>query len=500
MDQQNRHTRVVIHADEQIAHINPNIYGHFAEHLGSLIYDGLWVGPESKIPNDKGIRLDVVNALKKIKVPVVRWPGGCFADDYHWQDGIGPREKRPTRMNLWWGGIETNAFGTHEFFQLCEMLGAEPYICGNVGTGTPREMREWLEYMNVELDTTITRERAKNGAPEPLGVRYFGIGNESWGCGGNMTPQYYANEYARFATFADRMFLVKIASGANADDYDWTRKFFETISGRACGCRQSRTALVNGFAFHYYCGTSGTATDYTVLDWYKLIGKALKIEEIMKRHRMVMDDFDPRRQIMLICDEWGTWHPQMYNVSDPSKRLMQQNTIRDAVVAALTLDIFNRNADIIAMSNIAQMVNVLQAMILTDGPRMLCTPTYHVYEMYKEHQGGVSLPIRIDTGRIAFDREFPDIKSVAGSASRKGKEVTVSLVNVDAKEHSSVGIELRGTRSARLKRWRVLAGNDIHAMNTFDAPDAVQPRDNDVPAGVLELDPASVNVLTFEIE
>ncbi|MBN2150304.1 MAG: alpha-N-arabinofuranosidase, partial [Candidatus Lokiarchaeota archaeon] len=327
MDPKDNQARVIIHADEQIATINPNIYGHFAEHLGSLVYDGLWVGPESSIPNDGGIRLDVVNALKRINVPALRWPGGCFADDYHWRDGVGPREQRPTRMNLWWGGTEPNAFGTHEFFQLCEMLGAEPYICCNVGSGTPREMREWLEYMNAELDTTITRERARNGSPDPLGVRFLGIGNESWGCGGYMTPQFYASEYSRFATYAQGMkYLVKIASGANSDDYDWTRRFFESMSGKACGCRQNRTQLVDGFAFHYYCGTSGTATDYTVTDWYNLLGKALKIEEILVRHRTIMDDYDPRRSIMLICDEWGTWHPPLHNTADPSKRLMQQNT------------------------------------------------------------------------------------------------------------------------------------------------------------------------------
>jgi alpha-N-arabinofuranosidase len=507
MNPQQDHSRVVIHADESIGIINPNIYGHFAEHLGSLIYDGLWVGTESKIPNHDGLRLDVVNALKKIKIPVLRWPGGCFADDYHWQDGIGPRENRPIRMNLHWGGTESNAFGTHEFFRLCELLGAEPYVCGNVGSGTPREMRDWLEYMNVELDTTITRERTINGASEPLGVRFFGIGNESWGCGGNMTPQYYASEYARYATFVNQVspnYLVKIASGANGDDYDWTRKFFESISGKSCGCHQSRTGLVNAFAFHYYCGTAGTATDYTMDDWYNLLQKAIKIEELMRRHRTIMDDYDPRRQVQLICDEWGTWHPQLYNTADPSKRLMQQNTIRDAVVAALTLDIFNRNANIIAMSNIAQVVNVLQSMILTHGPRMVCTPTYHVYEMYAVHQGASSLHLRVESKSITLDRDLPSIKQVAGSCSRKGNVITLSLVNVDAKQQASVVVEIRGVNNFVIKRWRVLAGKDIHALNTFDAPGEVEPVEKEVEnvgagGGSFVLDPASVNVLTYEI-
>lgn len=491
-------TKIVIHADERIAQINPNIYGHFAEHLGSCIYDGIWVGPESDIPNDNGIRLDVVEALKKIKVPIIRWPGGCFADTYHWKDGIGPRMKRPVRPNIWWGAEESNKFGTHEFMQLCHMLGSEPYICANLGSSTPQEMMEWLEYLNYEGDTTLTRLRAKNGHPEPFGIRFLGIGNESWGCGGNMTPQYYANEFARFATFANypgSYFLIKIASGSNNDDYEWTRRFFDTIAGRACGCKQSRLPLLRGFAFHYYCGTAGSATKFNEAQWYELLEKAMFIEEILIRHRLIMDDYDPQRHIELICDEWGTWHPA--ESSNPMKKLYQQNTLRDAVVAALTLDIFNRHADKITMSNIAQMINVLQSMILTDGPKMVVTPTYHVYEMFAPHQAGISVPIRIKTTKISTDNKSLD--TVAGSCSLKGKQLTLSIVNIDPKKYADVDVEIRGIGESNLTRWRVLTG-DIHGHNTFDEPETILPSEKSVTDKKLLLDPASINVFTYELE
>jgi alpha-N-arabinofuranosidase len=499
-------TSVIIHADEKIGTINPRLYGHFTEHIGSCIYGGIWVGPDSDIPNVDGIRTDVVDALKRIKVPVIRWPGGCFADEYRWADGIGPREQRPTRANLWWGGEEPNQFGTHEFLEFCDMLGAEPYLCANVGSGTPRELRDWCEYLNYEGATTLTKAREANGHPEPFGVQIFGIGNESWGCGGNMTPQYYSSEYAKFATFVTafaggfgKAFVMKIASGANSDDYNWTKKFFEGISGKSCGCMQNRTPLVNGFAFHYYCGTAGTATTYTNEQWYQLLSKAMRIEELLLRHRTVMDEFDPRRQIQLICDEWGTWHKQLYDINDNSKKCLQQSTMRDAVVAALTLDIFNRYADKIAMANIAQMVNVLQAVILTDGPRMLLTPTYWVYEMYASHQGGKSMSVRVETGKIYFDPAFPSLNQVAGSCSVKGNQMTLSLVNTSATDAAPISLDVRGVGTASLTGWRELACDDIHAHNTFDETDVVVSREKSIEDGEIMLAPASVNVLTYKL-
>jgi alpha-N-arabinofuranosidase len=500
-------TRVIIHADEKTGTIDPRLYGQFIEHLGSCTYGGIWVGPDSDIPNVDGIRMDVVDALKKIKIPVIRWPGGCFADEYRWEDGIGPRNERPTRANLWWGGEESNAFGTHEFIQLCEMLGAEPYLAVNLGSGTPRELLNWTEYLNYEGSTTLTKARARNGHPEPFGVRLFGIGNESWGCGGNMTPQYYANEYAKFATFVSsftigelgNLLITKIASGANGDDYDWTRKFFEGIKGKACGCKQDRGFLVNGFAFHYYAGTAGTATSYSDVQWYELLSKAVKIEEMLVRHRQVMDEFDPQRRIQLMCDEFGSSHQQMYNTPDPSKKFMMQNTIRDALVAALTLDIFNRHADKITMANIAQMVNVGHELVLTDGPRTFRTPTYWIYEMYAPHQGGMSLPVRVEAGKIHFDPAYPSLAQVAGSCSVKGNQMTLSLVNTSATDAAPVSLDVRGVGTASVIGWRELACDDIHAYNTFDEPDTVTAREKPID-GEIVLEPASVNVLTYILE
>ncbi len=497
---------VTIDLDRPIARINPLIYGHFAEHLGTLIYDGFWVGPESPIKNKNGIRTDVVEALKKIKPPVMRWPGGCFADDYHWQDGIGPREGRPRRLNLHWDGVESNHFGTHEFFELCAQLGCESYICGNVGSGTVREMRDWIEYMNVEQETTLTQQRTQNGSPDPLGVFYFGVGNENWGCGGNMSPDYYANEYKRYATYvaaASKNVLFKIACGANGDDYDWTRGFFTNITGNQNQTRD-RLSMVNGFAIHYYCGTAGTATEYTEAQWYQLLAQALRMEEILLNHRKVMDGFDPRRKVWLIVDEWGAWHRPL--ASTNPRWLMQQNTIRDALVAAMTLDIFNRHADIVYMTNIAQVVNVLQALILTDGSRILMTPTYHVYEMYAPHQGGQSLPIQVKSDSILYSpptgtSQAGAVPHVSGSCSRKGSEVTLTLVNAHASENAEVTIKWRGKEALEPRTWQTLVAADIHAHNTFEKPGEVVLHQQKIESCErLVLEPASVHVMQCQVK
>ncbi len=493
--------RITLEADHPIATINPNIYGHFAEHLGGCIYDGIWVGPDSSVPNLRGIRLDVVEALRRVKPPVVRWPGGCFADDYHWRDGIGPRESRPRRINAHWGGVvEDNGFGTHEFIDFCRQVGAEPYICGNVGSGTVREMREWLEYLNWAGDSSLTRLRAENGHPEPFGVKYFGVGNENWGCGGSMTPEYYADQvrrYASFLFFGDS--LCRIACGPAGTNLTWTRRFFQALAGDDPAFR--RLGVIQGFGAHYYCGTAGTATEYTDDQWYELLRKAMVMEDVVVTNRAIMDGFDQERRIGLAVDEWGTWHPPMEDTNP--RFLRQQNTIRDALVAALSLDIMNRHADRVVMANIAQLVNVLQALILTDGPRMLLTPTYYVYEMYAPHQGCDSLPCRIDTDALEFTRPGGSgtgtVPRVAGSASRKGTSLTLSLVNTHVSEPAEVEIEIRGSQGGNLQSWRVLGADDIHGHNTFDGPDRVVPEDEDTPAGGLSLRPASVNVLRYGI-
>ena len=457
------------------AEISPFIYGHFAEHLGACIYDGIWVGEESSIPNTGGLRDDVVAALRRSRPAVLRWPGGCFADDYHWADGIGPRAERPRRVNIHWGEVvETNAFGTHEFVRLCRAIGAEPYLCGNVGTGHPRELRDWVEYCNRPSGTTLSDARAADGSAEPLRVRFWGVGNENWGCGGNFTPEDYCTEYRRFATFVRPFGGVqpfRIACGPCGNDAEWTRRFFEKLFGDYW-----RGPGIEGFAAHYYCGSAGGDVEFTTDQWYEQLEKAAYMETMVAEQRTVMDEFDPERKIALIVDEWGAWHHVPPEKGRPL--LWQQNTVRDALVAAVTLDVFNRHADAVFMSNIAQTVNVLQALVLTDGPRMAVTPTCHVYTMYADHQSGASVPMKVDAGQINFEAagEPRTLFGLAGSASLKGELLTVTLTNTHASEPLEVEIVLEGGARVRELRGEVLTHEDVHAHNTFESPDEVQPR------------------------
>ncbi len=452
--------------------INPNIYGHFAEHLGACICEGTWVGEDSPIANVRGIRKDVVAALRKIKPPVVRWPGGCFADDYHWRGGIGPRAARPRRINLWWGmPIETNAFGTHEFMDFCRMIGAAPYFCGNVGSGSPAELRNWVEYRNFDRDSTLALERSANGSAEPFGVSYWGVGNENWGCGGSFCPEDYGVEYKRFATYLRRDFgqtpLRLIACGPNGNNLDWTRRFFGKITPQS-------NVRMYGYAAHLYFGTAGTATDYTESQYYQLVARCLGMEKLINDQRKAMDEFDPDRRIGLIIDEWGTWHQGR---QDAEHMLWQQNTLRDAVMAALTLDTFNRHAGTVVMSNIAQITNVLQSLILTDGDKMITTPTYHVYDMYKEHQGGLSLPGVFESDEVSFTLDGRSVRagSLNGSASLKDRLVTLSVVNASATMPAEASIAIYGGQ-ALSGTVTTLSAADIHAHNTFDAPQALAPK------------------------
>jgi alpha-N-arabinofuranosidase len=485
--------RITIHPQDQIGTIHPNVYGHFAEHLGWCIYDGIWVGEDSPIPNTDGYRNDVLAALKRLKPPVIRWPGGCFADDYHWQDGVGPREGRPRRVNIHWGEvIETNAFGTQEFVCYCRLLGAEPYICGNVGSGTVRELREWVEYCNYPGDSTLAQQRAADGSPEPLDVVYWGVGNENWGCGGNMSPEDYCAEFRRYATYV-RGFgkpLTVIACGPSSNDVEWTTRFFHKLYRDYRPFRN-----IHGYAAHYYCGTAGTAIEYTVDQWYELLARALRVERLVVQQRAAMDVYDPERRIGLIVDEWGTWHPVIEGTHP--RFLQQQNTVRDALVAATTLDILNRHADKVVMANIAQTVNVLQAMVLTQEERMLVTPTGHVYEMYAPHQGARSVRALVESETAAYSGGGQEgaIPVVAGSASLKDKTLFLTLTNSHAEQEIGVLVELLGGASAAGCVARVLSG-DIHAHNTFDQPDTVAPRPLAIeasgPAFRIVLPPASV--------
>jgi alpha-N-arabinofuranosidase len=491
---------LIVNADQGTQKISRHIYGHFAEHLGRCIYEGFWVGEDSDIPNTRGIRNDVVEALKKLKVPNLRWPGGCFADEYHWMDGIGPREQRPSMVNTHWGGtVENNHFGTHEFFDLCEMLGAQPYICGNVGSGTVQEMSQWMEYCTHPGGTPMSELRKKNGREEPWRLKYFGIGNESWGCGGNMRPEYYADEYRRYQTYVRQYKYnkpYKIACGANGEDYEWT----EVLMRRAGG-------HMDGLSLHYYTNLSGggecsrSATQFGEEEWFVTLRNALKLEELLERHGGIMDRYDPEKRVGLIVDEWGTWF-EVEPGTNPGF-LYQQNTLRDALVAGVSLNIFNKHCDRVYMANIAQTVNVLQAMILTDNEKMILTPTYHVFEMYKVHQDATLLPTYLSSGEYSY--EDNSIPALNASASKdESGAIHLTLCNTDHSKSAKVSCELRGAGANRVS-GKVLTAPQLNAHNTFVEPNAIQPRDFnneelrlDGNRILVELPAASVAVLALE--
>ena len=464
--------KVVINTDVEKTKINKNIYGHFAEHLGRGIYEGIWVGEDSPIPNTNGIRNDVLEALKNIQVPVLRWPGGCFADEYHWKDGIGPREERKRMVNTHWGGVvENNHFGTHEFMMLCEMLGAEPYICGNVGSGTVREMSEWVEYMTFDGESPMANWRKENGQPEPWKLKYFGVGNENWGCGGNMRPEYYADLYRRYQTYVRNYGdnkLYKIAGGANVDDYRWTEVLMKNAHW-----------LMDGLSLHYYTMPGefwtgkGSATDFPEEEWFITLQRALHMNTLITRHSAIMDQYDPEKRIGMIIDEWGTWFDPEPGTNPGF--LYQQNTIRDALVAGLHFNIFHEHADRVQMTNIAQTVNVLQAMILTEGEKMLLTPTYHVFDMFKVHHDASLLQVDGQFEQYQLgEKSLPQV-SVSASKDKDGK-VHISLCNLDHKNEADLNLELRGLElSASKVSGKILTASEMDAHNTFEQPENVKP-------------------------
>ncbi len=491
--------QLTIRADAGEETISRNIYGHFAEHLGHCIYGGFWVGEDSDIPNTRGIRNDVVEALKAIQIPVLRWPGGCFADEYHWKDGIGPRDQRPRMINTHWGMVtETNAFGTHEFMDLCEQLGCEAYVAGNVGSGTVEEMQDWVEYMTFDGDSEMANLRRKNGREEPWRVSFFGVGNENWGCGGNMTPEFYADLYKRYQTYVrnysgNRVF--KVACGPSGPNYEW----LEALMREAAGGRRPR---MDGIAPHYYCGTgrqSRSATNFTEVDWFWQLRSALRIDEILTRQEEIMDEYDPSNRVAIIFDEWGAWH----NVEPGTPRgfLYQQNSLRDAMVAGLTLNVFNNHCHRVKMANIAQTVNVLQAMILTDGPRMVLTPTYHVYRLYTVHHDATLLPTELDCGDYTFENDAVPAMNVSASRDRDG-QIHVSLCNIDPHKAVQVRGQLQGASATKIS-GQILTAEAITAHNTFDHPSVVTPAAFDgarvTEAGFTAQIPAkSIVVLTME--
>lgn len=460
--------KISIHETQPGAVIPPEIYGQFSEHLGRCIYEGIWVGPDSDIPNQDGYRTDVLEALRALKVPVLRWPGGCFADDYHWRDGIGPRDKRPRMVNSNWGGtVEDNSFGTHEFLNFCELLGTEPYISGNVGSGGVEELAKWVEYMTAEGGYQAEL-RAKNGRKEPWKVKYVGMGNEPWGCGGNMTPEYYSDIYKRYNNFVrdfDGNRVFRVAAGASGDDYNWTRVLMKNAGWN-----------MDALSFHYYTVIDwfhkGSATQFTSEEYYDILGKAIQVEDLIRKHSAIMDEYDPEKKVALLLDEWGTWF-DVEPGTNPG-HLFQQNSMRDAMVAALSLNIFQKYTDRLKMANIAQVVNVLQSMILTRGAEMVLTPTYHVFRMFNVHQGATHVPADYQCGAVGTVSGW-EVPTVSVSASRDAEgALHISLVNPCLDQAQDVELSFDSFRP-RTVRGEILSAPDPQAHNEFGKEPAVAP-------------------------
>lgn len=463
--------KAILHTDQGAVKIDRHIYGHFSEHLGRCIYGGFYVGDNNTtIPHTAGVRNDVVDALKKLKVPNLRWPGGCFADTYHWKDGVGPKAKRPTIVNTWWGGVtEDNSFGTHDFLNMCELIGAEPYLAANVGSGTVQELIDWVQYVNFAGESPMSKWRRENGRDKPWNVTYWGVGNETWGCGGNMKPEYYANLYRQYATFmtgwSNESKIFRIASGANSSDYNWTEVLMRDIP----------LNMLEGVALHHYSvidwNKKGSATAFTEKQYFQTMQKALFMDELIQRHSTIMDKYDPKKKVALIVDEWGGWYDVEPNTNPGF--LFQQNTMRDAVLAGATLNIFHKHSERVRMANLAQTVNVLQAVVLTQEEKMILTPTYHAMEMYNVHQDATYLPLDLTTGSYTLDGE--KLPAISASASKNAAGVVhISLVNIDAKAAQEISIDLRGGKFSAVT-GRILTSTNVQDYNSFEKPEQVKP-------------------------
>lgn len=490
---------VMVDATQTGPTISKHIYGHFAEHLGRCIYGGFYVGEDNKvIPNTAGVRNDVVQALKELQIPNLRWPGGCFADTYHWKDGIGPKDQRPTIVNRWWGDVtEDNSFGTHDFLNMCELLGTEPYLSGNVGSGTVQEFADWMQYVNHDGVSPMADLRRQNGREKPWNVKYWGVGNEAWGCGGNMTAEYYANVYRQFATYmggwTSDARIQRIASGASSNDYEWTEVLMKNIPAR----------LIDGIALHHYSvidwSAKGSATDFTEKQYFTTMQRAWEMDELVRKHTEIMDKYDPKGEIDLVVDEWGGW----YDVEPGTNPgfLYQQNTMRDAMIAGMTLNIFNNNARRVKMANLAQTINVLQAVILTNEEKIILTPTYHVMKMYTVHHDATLLPVQVSNVNYQVGEESLPAITCTASKNQQG-QIHLSLVNIDANKTNEVTVSLKDLAKAKIS-GSVLKSAKIQDYNSFEQPDKIQPvafsafkKKGD--QLVVTLPPASVVVLKAE--
>lgn len=494
-----QNNKLVVNAGETKSIISKHIYGQFSEHLGTGIYEGIWVGEDSDIPNREGYRTDVLEAMQQLEIPNLRWPGGCFADEYHWRDGIGPKAERPKRINTHWGMvIEDNSFGTHEFMRLTELLNTEPYLAVNVGSGTVREMAEWIEYMTFAGESSLAEKRRENGREEPWSLKYIGIGNESWGCGGNMKPDFYANLYRQYATYAKNYSgneLYKVASGFSDENYWWTETMMEE-AGR----------FMDAVSLHYYTLATGNwqrkgpSINFEEDMYFAGLRQGLKMDKIVQGHKTRMDKFDPEKRVALAVDEWGVWTDPLPG-TEPGF-LQQQNSIRDALIASTTLDILNKHSDRVRIANIAQTVNVLQAMILTDGNQMLKTPSYHVFDMYKVHYDAELLASSLQSNSYTFKSE--EIPAVSSTVSRNGEGVIhITMTNLHANEAQEVETTIHGQEVSSAGNGRILTAGEVDAINTFDNPDRVSPEPYEaynLNGNILslELPPKSVIVLRLE--
>lgn len=462
---------LVFNVDDAKTTISRQIYGHFAEHLGHCVYGGFYVGEgNTKIPNSNGVRNDVIDALKKLKIANLRWPGGCFADTYHWKDGIGPKEKRPSMVNTWWGGVtEDNSFGTHDFLNMCELIGTDPYLAGNVGSGTVQELIDWVQYVSFDGKSPMSELRRQNGRDKPWKVKFWGVGNEAWGCGGNMKPEYYSDIYRKYATFmtgwSNETKIFRIASGANSKDYNWTEVLMKNIP----------LNMVAGVALHHYSvinwNKKGPAIDFSEEQYFATMKQALFMDSLVTKHSAIMDKYDPKKQVALVVDEWGGW----YDVEPGTNPgfLYQQNTMRDAMIAGATLNIFHNHADRVRMANLAQTINVLQAVILTKEEKMILTPTYHVMEMYNVHQDAKLIPLTIKSNDYTFGSD--KLQAISASASKDSTGlVHISLVNIDPKNTQELSIDLQGG-NFKTVNGRILASTKLQDYNSFEAPAKIKP-------------------------
>jgi len=464
--------RIVLDLSKAKDTINKNIYGHFSEHLGRCIYDGFYVGENNKnIPNKKGIRLDIVEALKKLKIPVLRWPGGCFADHYHWKDAIGPKNQRKPIENMMWGNVrEDNSFGTNEFLDMCEIINADPYIAVNMGGGSVEEAVDWVKYVNHPNGTSyLTDMRQKNGRTKPWNVKYWGVGNESWDCGGHMDVDYYVDQYKKYATmmttYNNSEGLFRIAVGPGTEDFHWTEVLMRDIPKK----------LIDGVSIHHYSvinwSKKSSATNFTEDEYFRTMEQAYRMEQMINGNSEVMDKYDPQKKVALIVDEWGGW----YEVEPGTNGafLYQQNSMRDAMIAGLTLNIFNNHCDRVRMANLAQCINVLQAVILTNKEKMILTPTYHVMEMYNVHQNALMIPLTITSNDYLLGEK--KLKAVSASASKdKNGLVHISLVNIDSKNEQEVNVDLNNL-SVKAVTGRILRSDKLQDHNTFDIPGKIKP-------------------------